>query len=63
MNEILALSGVAQAALIRNKTISSEELIRLHLERIAEVNPGINAVVEVLPPSAPRPGPVSGVPF
>jgi amidase len=63
MNEILALSGVAQAALIRNKTISSEELIRLHLERIAEVNPGINAVVEVLPPSAPRPGPLSGVPF
>ncbi|MGA3187979.1 MAG: amidase [Bryobacteraceae bacterium] len=63
MNEILALSGVAQAALIRNRKISSEELIRLHLDRIAEVNPEINAVVEILPPSVPRPGPLSGVPF
>ena len=63
MNEILALSGVAQAALIRNRKISSQELIRLHLDRIAEVNPQINAVVEVLPPSVPRPGPLSGVPF
>jgi len=63
MNEILALSGVAQAALIRNRKISPEELFRLHLDRIEEVNPGINAVVEVLPASAPRPGPLSGVPF
>jgi amidase len=63
MNEVLALSGVAQAALIRNRKISREELIRLHLERIAEINPQINAVVEVLPPFAPAPGPLSGVPF
>jgi amidase len=63
MNEILALSGVAQAALIRDRKISSEELFQLHLEQIAEVNPGINAVVEVLPFSKPAPGPLSGVPF
>lgn len=63
MNEILALSGVAQAALIRGRKISSEELIRLHLERIAEINPGINAVIDLLPPSVPRPGPLGGVPF
>jgi amidase len=63
MNEILALSGVAQAALIRNRKISAAELFRLHLDRIEEVNPGINAVVEVLPASDPRPGPLSGVPF
>jgi len=63
MNEILALSGVAQAALIRNRKISPKELFHLHLERIAEVNPAINAVVEVLPFSEPRPGPLSGVPF
>jgi amidase len=63
MNEILALSGVAQAALIRDRKISADELFRLHLERIAEVNPSINAVVEVLPPSAPEPGPFHGVPF
>ena len=62
MNEILALSGVAQAALIRKRKISPEELFRLHLDRIAEVS-GINAVVEVLPFSQPRPGSLSGVPF
>lgn len=63
MNEILALSGVAQAALIRNRKISPEELFQLHVERIAEVNPAINAVVELLQYAAPRPGPLSGVPF
>jgi amidase len=60
MNEILALSGVAQAALIRNRKISPEELFQLHLTGI---NPDINAVVELLPFSDPRPGPFSGVPF
>ena len=63
MNEILALSGVAQAALIRNRKISPEELFQLHLDRIAEINSAINAVVEVMPPSAPQPGPFCGVPF
>jgi amidase len=63
MNEILALSGVAQAALIRNRKISPEELFQLHLERIEEVNPGINAVVEAMPFSTPQDGPLRGVPF
>jgi amidase len=63
MNEILALSGIAQAALIRDRKISPEELFQLHLEQIAEVNPASNAVVEVLPFSEPRPGPFCGVPF
>jgi amidase len=63
MNEILALSGVAQAALIRDRKISPEELFRLHLERIAEVNPAINAAIEVLPFSASAEGPFKGVPF
>src|SRR5580698_6338773 len=63
MNEVLALSGVAQAALIRARKISPEELFSLHLERIAEVNSAVNAVVEVMPPSTPMPGPLSGVPF
>lgn len=63
MNEILALSGVAQAAFIRDRKISPEELFQLHLARIAEVNPSINAVVDVMPLSAPRPGPFHGVPF
>jgi amidase len=64
MNEVLALSGTQQARLIREGTISSAELIAAHLARIEEVNPALNAVVEVL---QPRPGalegPLAGVPF
>ena len=48
MNEVLSCSGVAQARLIREGEISSAELVEAHLERIAEVNPRLNAVVEVL---------------
>jgi len=65
MNEILTLSGIAQARLIREGEISSAELIAAHLARIEEVNPALNAVIEVLPPSASHDvdGPLSGVPF
>jgi amidase len=52
MNEILKLSGVAQARLIREGQISSTELIEAHLSRIQEVNPSLNAVIEVLGDSA-----------
>jgi len=48
MNEILALSGIAQGQLIRKGSISSAELVRAHLDRIAEINPQLNAAVEVL---------------
>ena len=48
MKELLTLSGVRQASLIRNGEISAAELVRAHLARIAEVNPRINAAVEVL---------------
>lgn len=57
---ITSLSGVAQAALIRNRKISPEELFQLHL---AEIDPHLNAVVEILPFSQPQPGPFCGVPF
>lgn len=52
MNEILALSGLAQARLIREGRISSQELVEAHLERIAHVNPRLNAAVEVLAETA-----------
>lgn len=52
MNDLLSLSGVAQARLIRDGALSSEELVRLHLDRIADVNPKINAAVEVLTDTA-----------
>jgi amidase len=48
MNETLALSGVAQARLLREGKITSTELVEAHLARIAEVNPWLNAVVETL---------------
>ena len=64
MNEILSFSATHQARLIRERKISSAELIQVHLEQIARVNPDINAVVEVLEPASEAPaGPLCGVPF
>jgi amidase len=77
MNEVLTYSGLAQARLIRQGEISSAELVNAHLERIAEVNPRLNAVVEVLAETALEGaraadarradgallGPLDGVPF
>src|SRR5579883_1054955 len=74
MTEILALSGIGQGRLIAEGAISSEELVRAHLERIAAVNPALNAAVEVLADSAleaarqsdarrERLSPLDGVPF
>jgi amidase len=48
MNEILSLSGTAQGRLIRDGAVSSAELVEMHFDRIAEVNPSINAAIEVL---------------
>ncbi len=73
MNEILTYSATSQARLIRERKISSVELVQAHLEQIAKVNPSINAVVEVLDaiPAAREAdrtlsnesGPLHGVPF
>jgi amidase len=77
MSDILQQSGIAQAKLIREGSISSEELVQLHLDRIDKINPSVNAVVEVLRDSALASarrvdadrrageplGPFAGVPF
>jgi amidase len=47
MNELLSCSATQQAGLIRQRKISSLELVQAHLEQIAAVNPTINAAVEV----------------
>jgi amidase len=47
MNKMLKWSATKMAKAIKQKKISSEELMRLHLERIAEVNPKINAVFKL----------------
>ena len=52
MEELLSLSATAQAALIRERQISSRELIEIHLAQIARVNPRINAAVLVLAETA-----------
>uniref|UniRef100_U5ELF6 Putative amidase n=1 Tax=Corethrella appendiculata TaxID=1370023 RepID=U5ELF6_9DIPT len=45
-NEILLLSAVDLAERIRNKELRSEDVVRAYIDRIKEVNPLINAVVE-----------------
>jgi amidase len=64
VNEVLALSGTEQARLVREGKISSAELIAAHLARIEEINPALNAVVEILhTPARQIYGPLAGVPF
>ena len=73
MHDVLALSGTQQARLIREGAISSFDLISAHLARIDEVNPSLNAAVEILCESALRSArdvdvrkpdtPLAGVPF
>src|SRR5260370_6897100 len=48
MQEILSFSATHQARLIRQRSISSVELVQAHLARVAAVNPRIHAATEVL---------------
>jgi amidase len=73
MNELLGFSATKLARLIRQRDITSLELVEAHLARIAEVNPKINAAIEVFHDQAldgaraadrtPAAGPLHGVPF
>ena len=77
MIEILELSGLTQGRLIGKGEISSIELVQAHLHQIEQVNPALNAAIEVLAESALREaaaaddrrrlgaslGPFDGVPF
>jgi amidase len=77
MDEILALSATEQAALIRNRKVSSVELVQAHLGRVSAVNPTINAAVDIFEERSiagaraadealarrDRLGPLHGVPF
>lgn len=44
-NDVLEATALEQAGMIRARAISSEELVRLYLGRIARMNPGLNAFV------------------
>ena len=73
MDAILSLSAVRQARLIRERKISSVELIEAHLRQIDAMQPSLNAVTEVLRERAlcdarsadgtEAAGPFHGVPF
>jgi len=63
VNDVLALSGVKQAALIREGQISSEELLEAHRAHIARINPSLNAVIALTPSDSAARGPFEGVPF
>jgi amidase len=47
VNELLYSSASAMARAVREKKVSSAELVRAHLDRIAAVNPKLNAVVQI----------------
>jgi amidase len=73
MHDVLSLSGTQQARLIRQRAISSVEMVEAHLARISEVNPKLNAAIDVLAEPALEAaravdagkitGPLAGVPF
>jgi len=77
MDSILTLSGTRQAELVRRREISSRELVETHLKQISNVNPAINAAIDVFGERALKEadaadamlardgaaGPLHGVPF
>jgi len=46
------LPATEQAAVLRSGAVSAAELVREHLDRIAQLNPAVNAIVTVLPECA-----------
>jgi amidase len=63
------LPALEQARLIRERAVSSLEIVRDYLERIERIDPALNSYVTVCADEAlaqardPRPGPFSGVPL
>ena len=47
-DQITNLPAHRLATMIRDRDLSSIEVVETHLERIAEVNPALNAVVQVI---------------
>ncbi|MGW1377919.1 amidase [Streptomyces sp. NPDC002446] len=76
-NALWKMTARAQAAAVRAGEVSAVELVDAHLERIAEVNPAVNAVTQLLAERARAEaaevdrrraagaglGPLAGVPF
>ena len=47
MHDLISASAVFQAAAIKQKSVSAEEVVRAHLDRIEAANPKLNAVVQL----------------
>ncbi len=52
MSELWRKSAVELAAMIRDRAVSSREVVQAHLDRIDAVNPALNAIVRLLPEAA-----------
>jgi amidase len=77
VSELWRKGAVELAALIRDREVSSREVVQAHLDRIEAVNPALNAIVRLLPDQALAAadaadravadgsglGPLHGVPF
>ncbi|WP_291054733.1 amidase [Herbiconiux sp.] len=63
---ILAQDATGQAEAVRSGLLTATELLELSLQRIAEADPAVNAVIHLDPDAARwpvEPGPFSGVPL
>ena len=49
MGELWRSSAVELAAMIRDRKVSSREVVQAHLDRAGAVNPHLNAIVRLLP--------------
>jgi amidase len=77
MSELWRKGAVELAGMIRDREVSSREVVQAHLDRVEAVNPHLNAIVRLLPEAAltaadeadravadgARLGPLHGVPF
>src|SRR5207237_10071136 len=52
VSELWRKSAVELAAMIRDREVSSREVVLAHLDRIEAVNPQLNAIVSLLPDQA-----------
>jgi Asp-tRNA(Asn)/Glu-tRNA(Gln) amidotransferase A subunit family amidase len=58
--DLCAQSLTKLAELIRKREVSAEEIVQAHLERIAELNPALNAIVTLAPDAIERARKTSG---
>ena len=48
-SDICNLTATELASLLREKKVSAREVMAAHLKQIARLNPGVNAIVTLVP--------------